>query len=130
MTALPHADNPEGLPTGVGDGPVILAAENDLIWAEALIRAPTQDLATAATLINNTRVGPDRMGRPRGGLTAASAADGTAGLLAELQYEQDVELPGSNGVAPLFKHRRVDNLAPLPPRQEPGPAEGLGAVRP
>src|SRR2546426_700767 len=123
-------DNPEGLPTGVGDGPVILAAENDLIWAEALIRAPTQDLATAATLINNTRVGPDRMGRPRGGLTAASAADGTAGLLAELQYEQDVELPGSNGFAPFFNQRRIDNLEPLTPHEMPVPAKELGVLPP
>src|SRR5438445_3856191 len=122
-------DDPQGLPTGVGDAPVILAAENDLIWAEALIRAPTQDLATAATLINNTRVGPDRMGRPRGGLTAASAADGTAGLLTELQYEQDVELPGSNGFAPYFNQRRIDRLEPLTPHEMPVPAKELGVLQ-
>jgi len=122
-------DDPEGLPTGVGDGPVILAAENDLIWAEALIRAPTQDLATAATLINNTRVGPDRMGRLRGGLTAATAADGTAGLLTELQYEQDVELPGSNGFAPYFNQRRIDHLEPLTPHEMPVPAKELGVLQ-
>src|SRR2546430_5686672 len=36
-----------------------------LIWAEALIRGPANDRATAATLINYTRVGPDRLGNPR-----------------------------------------------------------------
>src|SRR2546425_2937063 len=121
-------DDPEGLPTRVGDGPVILAAENDLIWAEALIRAPTQDLATPATLINNTRVGPDRMGRLRGGLTAATAPDRTAGLLTELQYEQDVELPGSNGFAPYFNQRRIGHLEPPTPHEKPGPGEGLGGL--
>src|SRR2546426_8272727 len=61
-------DNPQGSVAGVGDGPVVLAAENDLIWAEALMRQAAPDPATAATLINYTRVGPDRLGRPRGGL--------------------------------------------------------------
>src|SRR3989449_62583 len=91
-------DNPQGSVAGVGDGPIVLAAENDLIWAEALMRQAAPDLATAATLINYTRVGPDRLGRPRGGLTPAAGGD--ASLLQELQYEQDVELPGSN-IAPF-----------------------------
>jgi len=51
-------DNPQGSSNpGDKDAPVVLAAENDLLWAEALIRGPTPDLATAATLINKTRVG-------------------------------------------------------------------------
>src|SRR3989449_9725226 len=68
-------DNPQGESTGSGDAPMVLAAENDLIWAEALIRGPA-DLATAAALINNTRVGPDRLGHARGGLPAATAGGG------------------------------------------------------
>src|SRR2546430_95165 len=66
-------DNPQGESTGSGDAPMVLAAENDLIWAEALIRGPANDRATAAALINNTRVGPDRLGHARGGLPAATA---------------------------------------------------------
>jgi hypothetical protein len=119
------SDNPQGDATGVVDAAMVLAAENDLIWAEALIREPTQDLATAATLINYTRAGPDRLGRPRGGLTPASAADGTAGLLTELQYEQDVELLGSNP-APFYNQRRINKLEPLTPHEMPVPAKELG----
>jgi hypothetical protein len=60
---------PDGSGGGFGFSPVVLAAENDLLWAEALIRGTLPNLATAATLINNTRV-------TRGGL--APAAAGTA----------------------------------------------------
>jgi starch-binding outer membrane protein, SusD/RagB family len=112
-------DNPQGEATGEGDAPMILAAENDLIWAEALIRQPSPDLATAANLINKTRVG-------RGGLTAATAGD--ANLLDELQYEQDVELPGSN-VAPFYNQRRIDKLEPLTPHEMPVPAKELGVLQ-
>ena len=112
-------DNPQGAATGDGDAVMILAAENDLIWAEALIRQPSPDLATAATLINKTRVG-------RGGLTAATAGD--ANLLAELQYEQDVELPGSN-IAPFYNQRRIDKLEPLTPHEMPVPAKELGVLQ-
>jgi len=112
-------DNPQGAATGDGDAVMIWAAENDLIWAEALIRKPSPDLATAATLINKTRVG-------RGGLTAATAGD--ANLLAELQYEQDVELPGSN-IAPFYNQRRIDKLEPLTPHEMPVPAKELGVLQ-
>src|SRR2546429_5956935 len=78
-------DNPQGASTGAGDAPMVLAAENDLIWAEALIRGPA-NLALAATLINHTRVG-------RGGLPAATA--GGPQLLPELPDEQDGRLIGS-----------------------------------
>jgi starch-binding outer membrane protein, SusD/RagB family len=112
-------DNPQGEATGEGDAPMILAAENDLVWAEALIRQPSPDLATAATLINKTRVG-------RGGLTPAAAGD--ANLLDELQYEQDVELPGSN-IAPFYNQRRIDRLEPLTPHVMPVPAKELGVLQ-
>ncbi len=119
-------DNPQGtLSAGTLDGALVLAAENDLIWAEALIRGP-QNLGLAATLINYTRVGPDRLGRPRGGLTPASAGD--ANLLQELQYEQDVELPGSNTV-PFYNQRRIDKLEPLTPHEMPVPAKELGVLQ-
>src|SRR5207247_9268417 len=48
-------DNPQGSAAGVGDGPVVLAAENDLIWAEALMRQAAPDPAPAATRINYQR---------------------------------------------------------------------------
>ncbi len=118
-------DNPQGESTGSGDAPMVLAAENDLIWAEALIRGPA-DLATAAALINNTRVGPDRLGHARGGLPAATAGD--ADLLKKLQYEQDVELMGSNN-APFYNQRRIDNLEPLTPHEMPVPAQELGVLK-
>ena len=105
---------------------MVLAAENDLIWAEALIRGPANDRATAATLINYTRVGPDRLGNPRGGLPAAAAGD--ANLLQELQYEQDLELIGSNS-APFYNQRRIDNLEPLTPHEMPVPAQELGVLK-
>ena len=119
-------DNPQGASTGAGDAPMVLAAENDLLWAEALIRGPAPNLALAATLINHTRVGPDRLGHPRGGLPAAAAGD--ANLLQELQYEQDVELMGSN-IAPFYNQRRIDNLEPLTPHEMPVPAQELGVLK-
>lgn len=112
-------DNPQGEATGSGDAPMVLAAENDLIWAEALIRGPAPNLALAATLINNTRVG-------RGGLPAATAGD--ADLLTKLLYEQDVELPGSN-IAPYYNQRRLDKLEPNTPHEMPVPAKELGVLQ-
>jgi hypothetical protein len=51
-----------------GPVPYVLQAENDLLWAEGLIRSGGS-LATAASLINKTRV-------TRGQLAPATAADG------------------------------------------------------
>jgi starch-binding outer membrane protein, SusD/RagB family len=115
-------DNPQGEAAGSGPDIFVLAAENDLLWAEALLRKPTPDAATAATLINYTRVGPDRLGRPRGGLTAST------GTLADVQYEQDVELLGSNNVA-FYNQRRIDKLEPLTPHEMPVPAKELGVLQ-
>ena len=112
-------DNPQGEATGEGDAVMVLAAENDLLWAEGLIRQPSPDLANAALLINKSRVG-------RGGLTPATAGD--ANLLDELQYEQDVELPGSN-IAPFYNQRRIDKLEPLTPHEMPVPAKELGVLQ-
>jgi hypothetical protein len=91
-----------------------------LLWAEGLIRGTVPDLATAVTLINKTRV-------TRGGLPAATVADGVAGLLTKLQYEQDVELPGDNAT-PYFNRRRIDGLQALTPHQMPIPAKELGVL--
>ncbi len=101
---------------GTGFVPTYSATMNDLLWAEGLIRGGG-DLQTAAQLINKTRVG-------RGNLDPVSAADGTAGLLTALQYEQDIELAGISA-APFYNRRRIDGLWPMTPRQMPVPAKEL-----
>jgi hypothetical protein len=111
---------PDGSGGGLGDTPLMTMHENDLLWAEGLIRSGGS-LATAAELINNTRV-------DRGGLAPASAGDGVNGLLAKLQYEQDVELLGLN-VVPYYNRRRIDGLQPLTPRIMPVPAQELGVLQ-
>ena len=116
-------DNPQGSSSpGDKDSPIVLAAENDLLWAEGLIRTGGTG---AAALINFTRVGPDRLGRPRGGLPAAADAD--ANLLQKLQYEQDVELLGSSP-AVFYNQRRIDKLEPNTPHEMPVPAKELNVL--
>jgi hypothetical protein len=88
-----------GQPTAyTGPVPYILAAESDLIRAEALIRT-NGNLATAAALINNTRVG-------RGNLTPLTGAEGAAALLSAISYERDIELINTSGTT-LFWRRAV-----------------------
>lgn len=111
--------DPNGIYGGFGPAPVISATFNDLLWAEALIRS-NGSLATAATLINKTRV-------TRGGLSAATAGDGTAGLLTKLLYEQEMELIGL-GALPFYNRRRVDGLIVGTPREMPVPARELGVL--
>jgi hypothetical protein len=119
--------DPNGTANGFGDSPIVLAAENDLLWAEGLIRGPAPDLATAATLINKTRVVRGGASVTTPSFTPAAAGDGVAGLLQKLQYEQDVELPGSN-VAPFYNRRRIDALEPLTAHEMPVPAKELGVL--
>ena len=69
--------------------PYILAADSDLIRAEALIRSGGSK-ATAAALINNSRVG-------RGKLAALTGAETNEVLLTAIDYERQVELVSSNG---------------------------------
>ncbi len=80
--------------------PWVLAAENDLLIAEALIRTGG-DLARAATLINKTRVG-------RGGLPAVTAATPKSELLGAIFYERDVELFDTGAGQGWFDRRRID----------------------
>ena len=106
--------------TSIGSGfcafPVLMAAQNDLLWAEGLIRSGG-DLAQAATLINNSRV-------TRGGLPAAAAGDGVAGLLDKLNYEIEVELFALNSTS-FFLNRRLDKLISGTPHEMPVPAKEL-----
>lgn len=102
------------------DTPLMTRHENDLLWAEGLIRSGG-NLALAAELINNSRV-------DRGGLSPATAGEGAASLLVKLQYEQDVELLGLSAV-PYYNRRRIDGLQPLTPRIMPVPAQELGVLQ-
>jgi len=114
---LTGTQDPSGIYFAYGPAPIIPAAVNDLLWAEALIRT-NGNLATAASLINKTRV-------TRGGLAAALAGDGAAGLTTKLQYEQELELMGL-GPIPYFNRRRIDGLLAGTPREMPVPAKELG----
>ena len=91
-----HSSNsPDAYATPV---PYMLAAESDLIRAEALIRSGG-NLATAAALINNSRVG-------RGNLLPATGAEGNPALLSMISYERDVELTNTSATT-LFWRRAV-----------------------
>ena len=96
--------------------PYLLAAESDLVLAEAIIRTGGS-LADAATLINKTRVG-------RGSLPAATAAEGATKLLEYIDYEREIELLNSSGFA-FFRRRHVDGLQPGTVRHLPIPAKEL-----
>jgi hypothetical protein len=80
--------------------PYVLRAENDLLWAEALIRTGG-DLNTAVALINKTRVG-------RGGLPAVTTGMTKQQLLGAIFYEYDVELFGTGAGIGFFNRRRID----------------------
>ncbi len=109
--------DPSGIYGGFGPAPVISAIQNDLVWAEALIRTGGS-LANAATLINKTRVA-------RGGLSPSTGGDGVGGLITRLGYEMEVELLGL-GPAPYYWRRRTDGLLEGTPREMPVPAKELG----
>jgi len=94
--------------------PFVLAAENDLLRAEALART-NGDLALAASLVNKTRV-------TRGGLAPVGAV--AADIIAAVDYERDVELLNT-GFIELMDRRRFESLQPLNMRQLPIPAREL-----
>jgi hypothetical protein len=102
----------------VGNLPYLLAAESDLIRAEALIRSGG-DLQTAADLINKTRVG-------RGSLTPATAGDGVATLLSYISYERDVEITNTSGTTLYWRRAVTDQpIQAGTPCQLPIPAKEL-----
>jgi hypothetical protein len=102
----------------VGNLPYLLAAESDLIRAEALIRSGG-DLQTAADLINKTRVG-------RGNLTPATAGDGVATLLSYISYERDVEITNTSGTTLYWRRAVTDQpMQAGTPCQLPIPAKEL-----
>lgn len=111
--------DPNGQYGGYGPAPVINAAVNDLLWAEALLRQGAGNAAQAVALIDKTRVG--RGGLPSAAVNAGigSDADGPCmanglqakdgkpcSLWAMLLYEKEVEFPGL-GPAPFWEQRKV-----------------------
>ncbi len=111
----------EGLPgfVGAGQDPMYTRQMNDLMWAEGLIRS-NGSAATAAQLINNSRVG-------RGGLPALTGGETTAQLLAALDYEQEIEFMGQ-GPTTFFNRRRIDGLQAMTPRHMPVPAKEMDVL--
>jgi hypothetical protein len=111
----------ENLPEydGTGYDPMYTRQMNDLLWAEGLLRSGGSAVQ-AATLINKSRVG-------RGGLSPLTGAEGTAALLAALQYEQEIEFMGQ-GATTFFNRRRVDGLVTGTPRHMPVPAKELDVL--
>ncbi len=101
-----------------GPAPLFSAEQNDLLWAEALIRGPAPNLNQAATLINNSRVG-------RGGLSAALGTETSGALLDKLYYELEIEGLGQ-GPASYYLRRRRGQLIPGTPHEMPVPAKELG----
>lgn len=115
---LSRNQDPTGIYGGYGPAPAISSAQNDILWAEGLLRS-NGSLTRVAELINNTRV-------TRGALAPAAAGDGFAGLLAKLQYEQEVELLGL-GPSNFYNRRRVaGGLRTGSPAEMPVPAKELG----
>jgi len=81
-----------------GPLPFVYAAENDLLWAEALVMQ-NKNLAQAAALINKTHNG-------RGHLTDITAASTAAQLMAGIQYEAGIELFGVGDIVAWADQRR------------------------
>ena len=106
-----QSNNPQ-----VGPAAFNLAAESDLLEAEALVRTGG-DLAKAATLVNYTRVG-------RGGLAPLTATTSTAGFLSAITYELEVECNATDGYG-FFALRGMDQLQDGTARHLPVPAQEL-----
>ncbi|MGH7688424.1 MAG: hypothetical protein ACREN3_02325 [Gemmatimonadaceae bacterium] len=100
----------------VGPVPYVLAAENDLLEAEALVRTGG-DLTLAAQLVNNTRVN-------RGHLTPLTATSSTSTFLQAITYELEVECNGTDGYG-FFALRSMDQLQAGTLRHLPVPASEL-----
>ncbi|MEZ4457364.1 MAG: hypothetical protein R2882_12575 [Gemmatimonadales bacterium] len=111
-----------GLPSedGTGFAPHYTATQNDLLWAEGLVRSGG-NTTQAATLINKSRVG-------NGHLSALTGGEGQAALLTAINYENDIELL-SLAAANYYNRRRIDGLKSMTPRQMPVPAKELQVLQ-
>ena len=106
-----QSNNPQ-----VGPAAFNLAAESDLLEAEALVRTGG-DLALAAQLVNYTRV-------DRGGLAPLTATSSTATFLQAITYELEVECNATDGYG-FFALRGMDQLQDGTARHLPVPAQEL-----
>jgi hypothetical protein len=88
----------------LGKQPFVLAAENDLLWAEGLVRSGG-DLALAAQKINNTRV-------TRGHLPAMTGSNTPQELLDAIAYEYGVELFATDPTVDWMFQRRSGGINP------------------
>jgi hypothetical protein len=104
---------------GAGQDPFYTPQMNDLLWAEGLLRSGGSK-ATAATLINNSRVG-------RGNLSALTGAETDTAMYDALHYEQEIEFMGQ-GTDPFFNRRRIGPLTAGTPRQMPVPAKEMDVL--
>jgi len=84
--------------TFLGTAPFVLAAENDLLWAEALVRT-AGSFATAAAKINNSRV-------TRGHLAALTGTETQAQMLSAIIYERAIELYSTGDRVAYYDARR------------------------
>jgi len=82
----------------VGKLPFVLAAENDLLWAEGLLRSGGSPAAAAA------RINPSRVGR--GHLPALTGSESVQQLLAAVAYERAIELYGADPMVVWYDARR------------------------
>lgn len=115
--------DPDDVAGAYGVAPAVSTIQNDLIWAEALLRqGGAGNIATAITLINKTRIG--RGSLPSAAINAGTGSDADGpcmanGLLAKnggactlwsmLLYENEIELLGL-GPAPFYHHRHMPVL--------------------
>ncbi|HEU4989163.1 MAG TPA: hypothetical protein VFT41_05230 [Gemmatimonadaceae bacterium] len=106
-----QSNNPQ-----VGPAVYNLAAESDLLEAEAIVRTGG-DLQHAADLVNYTRVG-------RGNLTPLTATSSTATFLQAITYELEVECNATDGYG-FFALRGMDQLQNGTARHLPLPAQEL-----
>ncbi|MDB4905554.1 MAG: hypothetical protein JWO05_338 [Gemmatimonadetes bacterium] len=124
-----------GQPNGfLGLTPNMIAAENDLLIAEALIRTGG-NLQRAADMINKTRVGRGKLpaittaGVPASADCLPKTAAGACGsMLDAVMYERLLELYGTNVVVGWGDARRFEQMQAGRPRSLPVPAKELGVL--
>lgn len=110
--------SPSGAYGGRGPTYLFTAGQNDLLWAEGLLRQAAPNLSLAADKINNTRVG-------RGGLPPALASETREQLLAKWSYEMEIEVLGLGAASYYHRRRAAGGLIPGTPREMPVPAKEL-----
>lgn len=91
----------------IGTQPFVLAAENDLLWAEALVNTGGS-MAAAAAHVNVTHNGRGHLTDVTGSLTAAQ-------MINAINYEYGVELFATSPMVDWYVNRRRPNLGTVGP---------------